>query len=284
MAMLEEDIRSAARVRLSTALAAAPAAEALLRDLQYGDLEVRSKSTASDLVTRADLESEQALLGAIRRDWPNDAILAEESGRSGGAQGDFSWAVDPLDGTVNYAHGLPLYSISIGILYNNSPIAGLVCLPALNRRYHGLIGEGAFRDQRPIHVSDNRSLADALVVTGFPYERAAFLDSLVSGVRSVLASARGIRRTGSAAIDLCWVAEGSFDAHYEFNLGAWDVAAGAAIVRAAGGRVSDFSGKNFEPGMFQMLATNGLIHAPMLETLAPLASIQSLPGMRRSKP
>ncbi len=275
MNSLAPDVASGARLRLAAALQACAPAEELLRELQDGDLDIRSKTVASDLVTRADLESERILLLSIRASFPEDPILAEESGQSGVAAGGFSWAIDPLDGTVNYAHGLPLYSISVGILYDGEPVAGLVSLPALNRRYQGVIGEGARRNDRPIAVSETESLEDALVVTGFPYNRASFLDSLVAGVRQVLANARGIRRTGSAAIDLCWVAEGSFDAHYEFNLGPWDVAAGAAIVRAAGGRVSDFAGASFAPGMFQMLASNGRIHKQMLETLAPIAHLKS---------
>jgi myo-inositol-1(or 4)-monophosphatase len=257
-----------------------PEAEELLRRLQDEDLEIRSKTTASDLVTRADVECERLLLAAIRSKFPEDDILAEESGLSESAAHSadtLCWAIDPVDGTVNYAHGLPLYAISIGLLWKDQPIAGLVSLPALGRRYQAIAGRGATRNGRRIQVSDTERLGDSLVVTGFPYERARMLETLIEGLRQTLSSARGLRRTGSAAIDLCWVAEGALEAHYEFNLNAWDTAAGVVLVREAGGRVTDFSGQEYTPGMFQMAASNGRIHADLLQMLKPIAGLTSKP-------
>lgn len=257
-----------------------PEAEELLRRLQDEDLEIRSKTTASDLVTRADVECEKLLLAAIRAKFPEDDILAEESGLSESAAHDadtLRWAIDPVDGTVNYAHGLPLYAISIGLLWKDQPVAGLVSLPALGRRYQAIAGRGATRNGRSIHVSDTERMSDSLVVTGFPYERARMLETLVEGVRQTLTSARGLRRTGSAAIDLCWVAEGALEAHYEFNLNPWDTAAGVILVREAGGRVTDFSGVEYTPGMFQMAASNGRIHGELVQMLKPIAGLASKP-------
>ncbi|MEQ9363295.1 MAG: inositol monophosphatase family protein, partial [Leptospirales bacterium] len=209
----------------------------------------------------------------------NDAILAEESGRTeGGEAGGFLWALDPVDGTINYAHGLPLYSVSIGLLLNGEPVAGIVSLPALHNRYRAVAGQGATRDGREIRVSATERIGRALVCTGFPYTRHRMMDTLLKGLESVLKNARGVRRTGSAAIDLCWLAEGRFDCYYEFNLNAWDTAAGTVILREAGGTTSDYRGGRHRQGDYQLAASNSKLHAAFLEVLAPIADAERLPA------
>ncbi|MBL8019612.1 MAG: inositol monophosphatase [Leptospirales bacterium] len=241
-----------------------------LRNLQNRDLAIKTKRNARDLVTVADLESEKRIVSFIRAAFPEDDVLAEEGG------GDFgealTWVIDPVDGTVNYAHGLPLYAISIGLAWQGKPIAGLVHMPALRTTYRAAIGSGATCDGVPIGVTDTLETSQSLVVTGFPYEREPIIDLLMTGVRSTLMNCRGIRRTGSAAIDLCWLAHGRFDAHYELNLAPWDTCAGELIVREAGGRVTDLNGREHELKHKSLLATNGRIHEDMLRILSVFRS------------
>ncbi len=273
------EIQSALADRLAVVQAVLPKIEARLRELQSGDQGIQTKTNDMDLVTRADLESEALLKAAISEKFPEDAILAEESGRSEGVgtAADFLWALDPVDGTINYAHGLPLYSVSIGILWKNQPAAGLVSLPALGNRYRAIRGQGATRDEQTIRVSDTSEISQALLVTGFPYNRHQMLPTLLAGVETALKSVRGIRRTGSAAIDLCWLAEGRFDCYYEFNLNPWDTCAGTVILEEAGGAISQFRGEAYAQGDYQLAASNGHLQAALLDVLAPIADAQRLP-------
>ncbi len=195
--------------------------------------------------------------------------MGEEGGGSLSGAG-FTWVIDPVDGTINYAHGLPLFAISIGLTLDGIIAGGLVHMPALGTTYTGVKGMGAYCGQRKISVSGTVNPSQALVVTGFPYDRADKIDYLLSGVRSVLENCRGIRRTGSAAVDLCWLADGKFDAHYEMNLSPWDTCAGELIVREAGGRVTSYAGREHELSDKSLLATNGHLHDSMLKILEGL--------------
>ncbi len=254
-----------------------PEVEDVLRRIQTDeseDLGVRTKTNDMDLVTRADLESERMIKAAITDNFPDDAILAEESGHSGDEQAEFLWAIDPVDGTINYAHGLPLYCVSIGILCRNRPVAGIVAMPALRDRYRSIEGEGAFKNGHAIRVSATDDFSRSLTVTGFPYDRERVMDDLLTGVRRVLERARGVRRTGSAALDLCWLAEGRFDAYYETNLNPWDTCAGTVILREAGGRISDFSGTDHVPGDYQIAASNGIVHDALIKAVQSIAHMQ----------
>ncbi|MCP5486643.1 MAG: inositol monophosphatase [Spirochaetales bacterium] len=245
----------------------------MLRDYQGRALNISTKSNAMDLVTDADRESESRLRRAIEKAFPKDDILGEEQGleQRGADPSRYCWSLDPLDGTINYAHGLPLYAISVGLLRGEEPVAGLVTMPGLGNTYRAIRGEGATKDGKSVRVSETKDLSRALVVTGFPYDRQVRLPDLLRGADAILRHARGIRRTGSAAMDLCWVAEGRFDAHYEVSLNSWDVAAGSIIVTEAGGRLSDFSGRPHTPGMYQTVASNGHIHDAVIQVLAPIA-------------
>ena len=277
------EIIAAAQHRLERIESILPEVESLLKKLQAGDLRIQTKTNDMDLVTRADLESEAIIKTLIEREFPEDCILAEESKQAeplaiiAGAGDALVWAIDPVDGTINYAHGLPLYSVSIGLIYRGQPIAGIVSLPALGQRYRAVQGQGAFCDGQQLQVSATDEISRALLVTGFPYTRHRMMDTLFDGLRSVLTHMRGVRRTGSAAIDLCWLAHGRFDCYYEFNLNPWDTAAGTVLVREAGGKLSDYRGNEHQPGDYQLAASNGRLHEAFLKVLAPVADAERLP-------
>jgi len=240
--------------------------QTLLR-LQKGDLGIRTKRNDVDLVTIADTTSEEILKKAIWDKFPGDGILAEESGQSD-KSGEFLWVIDPVDGTINYSHGLPLFSVAIGIMHQGVSVAGIVELPAIGKRYRAIKGQGAFCDGSPIRVSGTSDFSKALVVTGFPYDRLERIESLVADVKAMLLNARGIRRTGSAAMDLCWIANGFFDAFFEIELSPWDTCAASVIAREAGARLTDYAGNEHNPSMKPIAASNGLIHEKLLSLLA----------------
>lgn len=252
--------------RLTAIAGLLPEVSDALLALQSQDLAIRTKSNDKDLVTRADLESESRLRAFIERHFPQDSILGEEGGGSLGGSG-FTWVIDPVDGTINYTHGLPLFAVSIGLTCDGALSGGLVHMPALGTTYNAIRGHGAFQDSKPIKVSSVDRPSQALVVTGFPYDRAGRIELLLDGVRQVLLNCRGVRRTGSAAIDLCWLAAGRFDVHFEINLSPWDTCAGELIVREAGGRVTNYSGVEHVLSDKSLLATNGRLHEDMLRIL-----------------
>lgn len=242
-----------------------PELQRLLTTMPEEDLQIRTKSAHRDLVTEADVASEETILHFLRSLFPGDAILAEESGEhqalsSSAPVSGLTWCIDPIDGTVNYAHGLPLYAVSFGLHFENEPVGGLVFLPALNDTYRGAVQSGATKNGCPIRVSANTDLESALIVTGFPYRRQEMIDILTGSLRKVLLNARGIRRTGSAALDLCWVAEGRFDGHYEWNLSPWDTCGALAILREAGGTATNLKGEHFRLEEKMLVATNGFVH------------------------
>lgn len=234
--------------------------------MQSGDLQIQSKSTQMDLVTAADFHSDSVLRAHLSKVFPNDGILSEETGQTQGSS-DFQWVIDPLDGTINYAHGLPLYAISIGLMHEDKPIAGMIEVPGLGHRYEALPGL-ATKNKKPIHVSKRSPLERSLIVTGFPYHRDLIADALVLGVRQMLLLAGGIRRTGSAALDLCWLADGKFDGLYELRLSPWDTCAGTVLVRNAGGRATDIAGREHHPTMMEIAGSNGLIHDELIAALS----------------
>jgi myo-inositol-1(or 4)-monophosphatase len=226
------------------------------------------KQSDSDLVTRFDLESEQLIRQILGEQTPELAIVGEEQG--GKADGRPSWFVDPIDGTMNFAHGHPFYAVSIGLMQDGVPLLGAVVAPALECEWHGFVGGGAFRNAEPCNVTRQSTLSDSLVATGFsPVVRRLGQpeDNLAAFLR-VTPRVRDIRRCGSAALDLCLVADGTYDAFWERRLGAWDVAAGSAIVLAAGGQITNLTGGacNFHHGY--LLASNGLVHADLISLLA----------------
>lgn len=220
-----------------------------------------------DLVTEADRASERCIVDTIRHQFPRHGLLAEESGATRGSA-DGLWIIDPLDGTTNFAHGLPTCCVSIAFVCEEEVQIGVVLAPFSNELFVAVRGRGAYRNSRPIRVADTPKLLDSLLVTGFPYNVRDILEPTMQRFSRCLAASRGLRRLGSAALDLCYVAAGRFEAFWEENLKPWDTAAGALIVDEAGGRVTDFSNQRFHPTDSQTtLATNGRLHAAMLKLL-----------------
>ena len=239
----------------------------ILADL-FGKVNRITKKGAIDLVTEADVRAEDAILKVVRDHFPEDGILAEESGRCG-EDADRIWIVDPLDGTTNFAHGFPFFAVSIALQVDGDVVLGLVFNPLLNESFAARRGGGAYLNRSPIRVSENRGLRESLLATGFPYSICEGAESVMDLLSRMVVLAQGVRRAGSAAIDLCYVAAGRFDGFWEEGLKPWDTAAGSLIVREAGGMVSDYSGAPYSPGGRSIVAANPHIHGAMLRVLAP---------------
>ena len=218
-----------------------------------------------DLVTELDRRSEELIVGRLRRAFPHHAIIAEESGGEGGAE--YLWLVDPLDGTTNYAHGLPWFTVSIGLLRGGKPILGVVYNPPLDELFWAERGKGAWLNGGKIEVSRTTQLSQSLLATGFPYDiRVSEVNNLDHFSHFSL-QALAIRRAGSAALDLAYLACGRFDGFWELKLHPWDMAAGSLLIEEAGGDVTDFKGEGFDPFGKEILASNGRIHKQMLAVL-----------------
>lgn len=238
----------------------------------YGVLESVEQKGAIDLVTVADRESEERIKEVIRGAFPHHQILAEESGEDyAGRASDYRWIVDPLDGTTNFSHTFPLFSISIAVERNGSIVAAGVENPFYHERFLAEQGAGATLNGRRIAVSSTASLSHSLIVTGFPYDRRERLEHYLAYWSEFLMRVHGVLRLGSAALDLCSVAAGRLDGFWEEKLNPWDTAAGWLIVEEAGGRVTNFSGGRFSPYRPELLATNGRIHPECLEVLQSMA-------------
>jgi myo-inositol-1(or 4)-monophosphatase len=260
---------------IDAAVAIAKEAGALLLE-RYGRLtrgEIARKGPR-DLVTVADKDSEALILSRLAQAFPDHAILAEESGKGGNATKDRpTWIVDPLDGTTNYVQNIPMFCVSLGLMEGGRPILGVVHAPALGQTFWGGPGQGAWENDRPVSVSATPALSEAVLATGFPYRRTALTDHNLDNFIRVGVKVRGIRRLGAAALDLSYVASGRFDAFWELHLEPWDVAAGAALVLAAGGRITDFlGGEDYVFGR-HLVASNGLLHEALRKELAPLRAL-----------
>lgn len=255
--------------RLAVALDAARAAGAVLSRLR-GHLDgVEFKDSASsrpiDLVTEADRGAEAAVVSHLRGRFPDDRVIGEEGADWAGAAGvDWTWFIDPLDGTTNYVHGLPWFAVSVGALFRGVPVVGVVHAPALGRTWSAAAGQGARVDGRPMRVARAAVLAEGLLATGFPYDRAETAHALVGPVERALRAARGVRRMGAAALDLASVADGTFVGYWEPRLKPWDLAAGVVLVREAGGRVTDYAGRDAVLERGDVVASNGAVHEALL--------------------
>ncbi|RMD97393.1 MAG: inositol monophosphatase [Deltaproteobacteria bacterium] len=245
--------------------AADQAAEILLAGLGEEHRQIEHKG-AVDLVTEYDRRSEARICEVITRHFPDHRILAEEGSQRGG-ESLYRWVIDPLDGTTNYAHGYPAFAVSIALVHAERLLVGLVDAPALGERWYALRGGGAYRNGTRIRVSGVDRLANALMATGFPYDRHERADFYLRYFRAFMMRTHGIRRNGSAALDLCNLATGRFDGFWEFDLHPWDIAAGMLIIEEAGGRLSDFSGAPITIEAKEILASNGHIHEEMLEVM-----------------
>lgn len=216
-----------------------------------------------DLVTETDKKSEAAILARLESEFPAHAVIAEEGGASGAdAAAEFRWYVDPLDGTTNFAHGYPVFAVSLGLLQRGEPIVGVIHNPVSKEMFTAVRGEGAYRNGNSIHVSVVSKLSQSLLATGFPTHKRVRNPNIHYYWEFTLHS-HGVRRAGAAALDLCSVACGQFEGFWEFGLKPWDTAAGILLVQEAGGKVSNFSGGRYRPGDFECLASNGLVHEQM---------------------
>ena len=248
---------------LSLALAKR-AGDMLLKGLP-GKRTIKLKGNPTNIVTEMDVRSEKMILGAIRREFPGHEIVAEESGHAGKSR--FRWFVDPLDGTVNYAHGLPLFCVSIGFEIDGEMECGVVYAPAIRELFTARRGRGAFRNGRRIRCSSQTALEKSLLCTGFPYAASGKRRNL-SWWGAFLPRAQALRRLGSAALDLCFTACGVFDGFWEFRLGPWDIAAATLIAREAGARVTDFPGRPVNLFKGEVLAANPALHRAMRRIIA----------------
>ncbi|HMQ31868.1 MAG TPA: inositol monophosphatase family protein [Chloroflexaceae bacterium] len=251
---------------LNFAIELALRAGSVLRAGLAQERSVESKGHA-DVVTDADKASEALIVGAIAADFPDHAILAEEGGATAGAS-EYEWLIDPLDGTLNYLHGNPVFCVSLGLLRRGEPLLGVVYDPCRDELFAAERGGGARLNGRPMRVSPTATLARSLLTTGFPYNRFSEPDNNLREHDHLLMKCQDVRRPGSAALDLCAVAAGRSDAHWELGLSPWDVAAGALIVREAGGTVTGWQGQPWRPGEPRLVASNGLIHAELVRELA----------------
>ncbi len=250
---------------MEVATAAAYQSAQVLQNYLGGSYEIRKKSE-KDLVTAADTASESVIRRTIAGTFPQHSILAEESGLHTG-RSDCTWIVDPLDGTTNFAHQLGVFCISIAFAYKGAIVAGVVLNPVSGELFTAAAHRGAQLNGQPIRVSATAHISESLLATGFPYDKVAHMDILMARFRAFLGACQGMRRMGSAALDLCFLACGRFDGYWEQNLKPWDTAAGMLIVNEAGGRVSDFSDQPFDIGKKEILASNGRIHEAMLAVL-----------------
>jgi len=239
-----------------------------LQMAQFGrEIQVNKKGTI-DLVTEVDLEVERMFRAMIAARFPDHQILAEELGGADAIPPGPCWVFDPIDGTTNYAHGLPIFCASLALEVDGVADVAAVYDPNRKELFTAERGGGAFLNGRPLRVSDAERLVDGLLVTGFPYDVHARVDEIVGLFGAFVGQARAVRRLGSAAIDLCWVAAGRMDGFWESDLKPWDTAGGALIVTEAGGRVTSVGGAPYQSRGRDVLASNGRLHDAMLEVIA----------------
>ena len=234
----------------------------------YGRVHAPEKKGRIDLVTEFDRRSEALLLARIRARFPDHAILAEESGAGGASHARVRWVCDPLDGTTNFAHNYPFFCVSIGVEVAGELTAGVVYDPVREETFAAALGRGATLNREPIRVSDIARVEDALLVTGFPYDVREHPERFLVPFRAFLTRAQGVRRDGSAALNLCYVAMGRFDGMWEGDLSPWDVAAGSLMVREAGGVVTGYRGESFRLDGRRIVTANPTLHAKLLTVVA----------------
>jgi myo-inositol-1(or 4)-monophosphatase len=250
---------------LDVMLRAARRAAAIVRRHYLSDsLEVRKKTAPGDLVSIADLEAEKEILSIIRRAFPHASIVAEESG--GSHESGAAFYVDPIDGTLNFVHGIPFFAVSIGCWIDGAAAAGIVLNPLSGDTYTAVRGAGARKNGKPIAVSAAFPLKDSLIATGWPYDRANRA-LLFAEMDRLYVQSQSLRALGCASLGFCLVAEGAFDGYWEWDLNPWDMAAGALIVTEAGGTVSSVSGGPLDLGSGRVAASNGRIHAELIGVL-----------------
>lgn len=252
---------------LDIATMAVLAAGAIVQE-NYGQIQsIQEKGRPGDLVTEVDQKSEEALLKVLSRHLPDHSILAEESGQSIGKDQNYLWAIDPLDGTTNYAHSYPIACVSAGLLIKNKPVVGVIYDPFQKALYRAATGLGATCNHQPIRVSQTKTLQQSLLVTGFAYDRRETTDNNYAEFCYLTHKTQGVRRAGSAALDLVSVACGSIDGYWERGIKPWDVVAGIVLVEEAGGRVTAYNDSPIDLSSGRILATNGYLHQELSQAL-----------------
>ena len=250
---------------IKVARKAADEAGKILKAL-FGRVENISKKGEIDIVTEADIQSEEAVIDIIRNEFPQDSILSEEAGEDKHGP-ERVWIIDPLDGTTNFAHGFPFFGVSIALEVKNKVVLGIVFNPVMGELFEAVRGDGAYLSGKPIYVSNIKSLNDALLGTGFPYSIHEDSKDVIILLQGMIVKAQGIRRAGAAAIDLCYVAAGRLDGFWEQGLKPWDTAAGSLILQEAGGQAGDFSGGPYSPYQETIIAGNPSVYRAMLEVI-----------------
>lgn len=256
---------------LAIARQVASEASSLLRGAQERIGTIRSKSTSRDLVTEWDTRCEELIVKRLGELSPGVAILAEESGAHGDLTGEKVWVVDPIDGTVNFAHGMPLFAVCISLEVDGQPVAGVVEAPAMHWSFAACKGGGATCNDQPIRVSAIQRLDEAMLASGFPYDRAKTSHNFAQW-EHFQRRAGACRRFGAASLDLCMVARGWLDGYWETRLSPWDLSAGALIVQEAGGHVTGITGEAFSSRKGHAIASNGAIHNEILAELAVIGT------------
>jgi myo-inositol-1(or 4)-monophosphatase len=252
------------------------AGELLRRGHQNGAGPTTSKASAVDLVTEFDLASERLIADGLRRNFPGHAIFGEETGEALPAAGPV-WVVDPLDGTTNFAHGYPVFSVTLALLVDGRPELGVTYDPLRDDLFWAQCGRGAWRGQRRLRVSTTAELGASLLATGFAYDRASNADNNLAEFSHFVPRTRGVRRGGSAALDIAWVAAGWLDGYWERGIQVWDMAAGVLLVQEAGGVVTAYSGRPWQPADRNVAAANSVLHTALLQGLQ--TARQSLPPL-----
>lgn len=255
-------------IELNVANKAAQSAAQIIRKYQRDHNFSVDYKGKNDLVTEADVKAEEEILSVIRKEFPNDHILAEESSAKQEMPDGRTWLIDPIDGTTNFAHGFPIYCVSIGLWEDHKPQMGLVLEVSRDECFTAIKGKGAFLNGNPITVSKQDDPSNALIGTGFPYNDLSLMDNYLAFFRMLMTNVQGVRRPGAASYDLCCVACGRFEGFYEYSLNPWDVGAAALIVQEAGGKVSDWSGgENWLFGK-RIVAGNPTVHNFLLKNMA----------------
>jgi len=251
---------------LAVAREAAKAAGEILSRM-LGNAHHIVKKGVIDLVTEVDLAAEKIILEIVSRNFPEDNILSEEVGKRDESS-NRTWLIDPLDGTTNFAHRFPFFAVSIALEIENEVVLGIVYNPYMNEFFEASKGKGAYLNDEPLRVSATFSLQESLLTTGFPYDVHERPEKIMGLLEKMTVRAQGIRRLGSAALDLCYVAAGRLDGFWEESLNPWDTGAGDIVVREAGGRLTTFLGGPYHPYLKSVVASNGLIHDEMIRVIA----------------
>jgi myo-inositol-1(or 4)-monophosphatase len=260
---------------LGIAVRAARRAGAIInRAARDVDLVPVTRKRPNDFVTEVDHAAEQAVIEVLRRAYPDHAILAEESGATPGRspESEYTWIIDPLDGTTNFIHGFPQYAVSIALKHKNLITQGVIYDPTKNELFTASRGRGAYLNERRLRVSKRPQLAEALIGTGFPFRELQNLDEYLAMFRELTARTAGLRRAGAASLDIAYVAAGRLDGFWELGLSAWDMAAGALLVQEAGGLVGDFRGEQGYLDSGRIVCGNPKIFAQLLQVIGPLSA------------